>query len=301
MNEINTFEILLVYLYLYRKSSLLFMPEPDNFSPTEQFQDACKKIWNKLIREYFRDIPASNDSLDLSVPRQALVKACLHKEDDQLLLTIGRTLLFLHGTTWLRNQYPVVAGTLLDEIDGGVSYRPKITLFFVEDSTDAEDGYAPVEMECSFRLPNETSTTISKSQLTILANKIKTKFGAGNGYVFRKGRKMINYRDRIKGYDFRLRSRELSDAKELIRDILALNGDTMDNTLLKYSQTDDEAEAYPYNPGSQTILGKRKSKPRRRPMTSVRFRYAYCTVAGVGRPVYLYSKYSYIPDVLVLP
>ena len=277
------------------------MAEPDNFSPTEQFQDVSKKVWNKLIREYFRDVPTDEASLDLTTPRQALLKACLHKEDDALTLTIGRTLLFLHGTTWLRNQYPVVAGTLLDEIDGGVAYRPRVTLYFVEDADDVEAGYAPVEMECSFRLPNETSTTVSKAELTTLANKIKTKFGAGSGYVFRKGRKMINYRDRSKGYDFRLRARELTDAKELIRDILSLNGDTLDDTLLKYSQTDNEADAYPYNPGFQTILGKRKSKPRRRPITNVRFRYAYCTVAGIGRPVYLYSKYSYIPDVLVEP
>lgn len=277
------------------------MSEPDNFSPTEQFQDVSKKVWNKLVREYFRDIPTNEASLDLTTPRQALLKACIHKEDDALTLTIGRTLLFLHGTTWLKNQYPVVAGTLLDEIDGGVAYRPRITLYFTEDADDAEAGYAPVEMECSFRLPNETSTTVSKAELTTLANKIKSKFGTGNGYVFRKGRKMINYRDRSKGYDFRLRSRELTDAKELIRDVLALNGDTLDETLLKYSQTDNETEAYPYNPGFQTILGKRKSKPRRRPITNVRFRYAYCTVAGIGRPVYLYSKYSYIPDVLVEP
>lgn len=277
------------------------MTEPNNFSPTEQFQDVSKKIWNKLIKEYFRDVPTNEASLDLSVPRQALLKACVHKEDDALTLTIGRTLLFLHGTTWLRNQYPVIAGTLLDEIDGGVAYRPRVTLYFVEDANDVEAGYSPVEMECSFRLPNETSTTVSKAELTTLANKIKTKFGAGSGTVFRKGRKMVNYRDRSKGYDFRLRARELADAKELIRDVLALNGDTLDDTLLKYSQTDNETEAYPYNPGFQTILGKRKSKPRRRPITNVRFRYAYCTVAGIGRPVYLYSKYSYIPDVLVEP
>jgi hypothetical protein len=277
------------------------MPQPDNFSPTEQFQDVNKKVWNKLVREYFRDVTGSEDSLDLSTPRQALVKACIHKEDDQLTLTIGRMLLFLHGTTWLRNQYPVVAGSLLDEIDGNVAYRPKVTLYFVEDSQDVEAGYVPVEMECSFRMPNETSTTVSKAQLTVLANKIKTKFGTGQGFVFRKGRKMVTYRDRSKGYDFRLRARELSDAKELIRDVLSLNGDTLDEALLKFSQTEGETDAYPYNPGSQTILGKSKKKPRRRPMTNVRFRYAYCTVAGQGRPVYLYSKYSYIPDVLVLP
>jgi hypothetical protein len=116
----------------------------------------------------------------------------------------------------LKNQYPVIAGSLLDEIDAGVSYRPKITLFFTEDAEDAEVGYSPVEMETSFRLSDETSTSITISELTVIANQIKTKFGTGNGYVFRKGRMMIIYRDRAKGYDFRLRARELIDAKNFI-------------------------------------------------------------------------------------
>jgi hypothetical protein len=75
------------------------MTEPDNFSPTEQFQDVNKRIWNKLVREYFRDVTTPENNLDLTTPRQALLKACLHKDDDALILTIGRMLLFLHGTT----------------------------------------------------------------------------------------------------------------------------------------------------------------------------------------------------------
>ncbi|NJP21759.1 MAG: hypothetical protein HC763_25245, partial [Hydrococcus sp. CRU_1_1] len=77
------------------------MTEPHNFTSTEQFQDVNKRIWNQLIREYFRDVSASDDNLDLTTPRQALLKACLHSEDDSLLLTIGRMNLFLHATTYL--------------------------------------------------------------------------------------------------------------------------------------------------------------------------------------------------------
>jgi hypothetical protein len=208
-------------------------------------------------------------------------------------------LLFLFGTTWLRNQYPVVAGSLLDDIDGSVRYKPKVTLFFVEDAEDAEAGYSPVEMETSFRLVNETSNTISTTKLTSIANQIKTKFGTGNGYVFRKGRLLVSYKDRERGYDFRLRARELNDAKDLIREVMSINGDTMDATLLKFSETDNEADAYPYNPGTQVILGKRKPNPRRRPLVDVRFRHAYAAINGYGRPVYLYSRYAYIPDALV--
>lgn len=275
------------------------MPEPDNFTPTEQFQDVNKRIWNKLIREYFRDVPASDDNLDVTAPRQALLKACLHKEDDSLLLTVGRMQLFLHGTTYLRDQYPVVAGSLLSEVDAAITYRPKITLFFREDASDAEAGYKPVEMETSFRLIDETTQTITESKLRTLGNKIKAQFGTGQGYLFRKGRKMVRYRQRTRGYDFYLRARDLYEGRDLIREVISLNNDTLDPEILKISEVDAEADAFPYNPGFQTILGKRKAKPRRRPMVNVRFRYAYATIHGYNKPVYLYSKYSYIPDALV--
>ncbi len=275
------------------------MPEPDNFTPVEQFQDVNKRIWNKLVREYFRDVTTVESNLDLTTPRQALLKACLHKEDDPLLLTIGRMQLFLHGTTYTRDQYPVVAGSLLSEVDASVTYRPKITLFFIEDSEDAEAGYKPVEMEVSWRLINETSATITESDLRSIGNKIKTNFGTGNGRIFKKGRKIVCYRNLLNGYDFKLRSRDLAEGKQLIRDILSMNSHTLDTNLLKLSQTDDEADAYPYNPGTQVILGKRKSKPRRRPLVNVRFKYAYATVHGYNKPIYLYSRSSFIPDALV--
>lgn len=285
-------------MYLEEKENQQVL-EPDNFTPTEQFQDVNKKVANKIIREYFKDVTNSSDALDLTIPRQALLKSCLHKEDDSLLLTIARNQLFAQYTTYTRDQFPVVAGSLLDEIDATITYKPKITLFFKEDADDVEAGYNPVEMETSWRLIDETSTTITKAKLTTIANKIKTSFGAGNGYVFKKGRKLIVYKQATEGYKFLLRAKDKASAKDLIREVLSINGHTLDDEILKVSEIDDEAGAFPYNPGTHNILGKRKSKPRRRPITNVRFRYAYATVAGLGKPIYLYSKNYYYPDALV--
>lgn len=275
------------------------MPEPDNFTPVEQFQDVNKRIWNKLVREYFRDVASNESNLDLTTPRQALLKACLHKEDDPLMLTIGRMQLFLHGTTYTRDQFPIVAGSLLNEVDATITYRPKITLFFKEDAEDAEAGYEPVEMQVSWRLINEKTSTITESELRTIANKIKANFGTSNGKIFKKGRKMVRYRNREQGYDFLIRARDLTEGKDLIREILSMNGDTLDTKILKVSEVDSESDAFPYNPGTQLILGKRKPKPRRRPLVNVRFRYAYATVHGYNKPIYLYSRSSFIPDALV--
>lgn len=275
------------------------MPEPDNFSPTEQFQDVNKRIWNRLVREYFRDINLPENNLDLTTPRQALLKACLHKDEDSLLLTIGRMQLFLFGTTFLRDQYPIVAGELLSEIDAKIVYRPRITLYFREDAEDAEPGYSPVEMQTSWRLINETSQTLTESELRRIGTQIKAKFGAGRGYVFRKGRKIVKYLQKEQGYNFLLRARDAQEGKDLIREVLSINGHSLDNQRLVVSEVDNEGDAFPYNPGFQIILGKRKQKPRRRPLVNVRFRYAYATLYGYNKPVYLYAKNAFVSDALV--
>lgn len=274
------------------------MSEPDNFTPTEQFQDINKKIANKIIRQYFKDITALESDLDLTTSRQALLKACLHREDDSLMLTIGRNQLFNQYTTYARDQIPLFTGDLLNELSEENAYKPKITLFFKEDDDDVDPDYQPVRMEVSWRMADKTTQTITKTELTAVANKIKTKFG-GNGYIFKKGRKIVSYRQKSKGYEFLIRARTLADGKELIRDILTLNGDSIDGGLLKISEVDNEAEAFPYNPGTQTILGKRHPKVRKRPLANVRFRYAYASIYGVKQPLYLYSRTHAIPDALV--
>ncbi len=275
------------------------MPEPDNFTPTEQFQDTNKKIANKIIREYFKDISANDADLDLTTSRQALLKACLHKEDDSLMLTVARNQLFNQYTTYARDQFPIVAGSLLDEIDAEYSYKPKITLYFREDEDDVEPGYRPYRMETSWRLVEETTQSITKTKLTTIANKIKTQFGTGSGYLFRRGRKIVAYQKPSQGYKFFLRARDLEGAKSLIREILSINGHTLETEILTVSEVDNEEEAFPYNPGTQTVLGKRRAKPRKRPIVNVRFRYAYATVNGWGKPVYLYSKSHAGIDALV--
>jgi len=229
------------------------MPEPDNFSPTEQFQDVNKKIANKIIREYFKDVINLEADLDLTAPRQALLKACLHKEDDSLMLTVARNQLFEQYTSYARDRQPIPTGDLLNELSESVVYRPKITLFFKEDDDDIDPDYQAVRMEISWRLMDKTSTTISKTELTSIANKIKTTFGQSSGYIFKKGRKIVSYRQKSKGYEFLIRARSLTDGKELIRDILTMNGDSIETGLLKLSEVDDETEAFPYNPGTQTI------------------------------------------------
>jgi len=60
-------------------------------SPTEHFQDSIRRVLNPRIRQHFKDVPLDDD---LSSDRGHLKLACLHKDKDSIVLTVGRLLFF---------------------------------------------------------------------------------------------------------------------------------------------------------------------------------------------------------------
>ena len=137
---------------------------------------------------------------------------------------------------------------------------------------------------------NESSTTITKTELTSLANRIQLEFASGNGYVWKKGRDMATYQDKNNGYDFRILTISKTEAKELITKVLDTNQDVPNWEYLQYKETDDSLGAYPSNPGSHIILGETRKKPRKRPVANVRFQYATADVWGLTTPIVLCDR-----------
>ena len=69
-----------------------------------------------------------------------------------------------------RNLY----GIPLDDLQASRKFKRQVTLYFKEDENDVEDGYRPTWGEISFKLMSDSSTTITKTELITLSNKIKT-------------------------------------------------------------------------------------------------------------------------------
>jgi hypothetical protein len=273
------------------------MPVPDNFSEFEHLQSTMLRVHNQLVREEFRDI--TGDDLDLAVPRSSLRWACFLKDNDTCDMMIQRFMLFYFSLRKARDLQQPYYSVPLDDVQAARKFKPQITLYFKEDENDVEEDFRPVWGEISFRLMNESSTTIQKQELITLANKIKTEFGAANGFIWRKGRKMFSYTDKEKGYQLQLLCREESEAKTVINKVLDLQNHSPDWKLFKSNITDEENEAFPYNPGVQNILGKSQRKPRRRPMVDVRFQYATASVWGLNKPIALYDRSFSFLDALV--
>lgn len=260
------------------------MPLPPNFSPWEHLQSVLISVHNKRVREEFAD--ASDD--DLTTPRSSLKLACTLRDTDSAIQTLLRMFLFYMSLQGAEALHPPLYTMPVDRYQQQVKFSPQVTLYFKEDLEDVEQGYAPLDAEISFRLTNETGQTLTQAELRTLANKIKAEFSPTSaGYRWRKGRVKVNYRDPDRGYLLSLNAFSESQGREVIAKVLSIQGHTIDPSKLSISQL---AEAPPVVPPMQTVLGKQRRQPRRRPVGWVRFVYAELHVWGDPNAVCLVDR-----------
>jgi hypothetical protein len=253
------------------------MALPDSFSEWEHLQSTLITYHNKVVRAEFADIEA-DDSLE--IPRGSLKRACLLKDDDTVVMTLLRLhLFFFHARKAADLQTPIY-GIPISDFDQEVTYRPHVTLHFREDGDQHLPERQPVRAEISFRLMHETSATMTEAKARVLAQKIHTEFAASHGYRWRKGRIVVTYRDKSKGYDLKLFVYSETEAREVINKVLDLQGHNLDNEFLRIHESRAD---FPTNPGTHMAYGKMRLKPRRRPITYVRFARATLQMWGVNK------------------
>lgn len=266
------------------------MPLPEKFSHKTHLKDTYIRVHNKAVRREFSDVGDDDWQPDIGTSRASLRTACtIFPTDTMSMIEMRADLFFLHLRQAQDLQQPVY-GIPIEEFQSKRATKPQINLYFLEDYEDTDDGYSQVTGDISFRIM-DSDDSLTESQLTTYANRIKTKFCiAASGLIWKKGKDLASYKELDKGYDFRLLSRNISDAKELITDILYIKGDTPDWDNLVYSAPDNPTGKYPTIPGNQTILGKSRRKIRRRPIASVRFQYATITIHGLPHPICLVDR-----------
>lgn len=185
-------------------------------------------------------------------------------------------------------------------------FHPQVTLVFKQtkaeaeatasSQTDPEDRKEPVEGQISFRLMDETHTTMTPEKALVLAQKIKAKF-AIPVYQWNKGIINYTYFDEKKGYKFRIAADVESVARNLIEFTLDIRGNTPDWDLLREHIP---KKLYPVKPNKELIYGKQKRPPRRRPVEIVKFKYAEMHVWGIPTAVTLVDITGNRPNPLVI-
>lgn len=272
------------------------MPLPNNFSPAEHLQDTIRRTYNPEVREWFADL--TTDDPNINTPRGSLRTACTHRENDTMDMTLSRMLLF---DMVVKQRFMQAQSSSDRDLNYRVlrRTRPKLTLYFLEDVQDVEPEYRLVSGEISFRLMNQTSQTLSKTEATALGRKIKSLFGASKGFVWKKGKLLCSYSDWDKGYQLQLLVRNEAEGRRLVEQVLDIQGHTPEWEFFNIVNNAEPAQAFPTVPPKETILGKSYRLPRRRPIADVRFQFAQLKLAGLPQPVFLYDRSGRYDNALV--
>ncbi|PSF37761.1 hypothetical protein C7H19_09465 [Aphanothece hegewaldii CCALA 016] len=274
------------------------MALPADFNEWEHLQSIIVNTFSKIVREEFKDL-GENWQPDINTPRSSLRTACTPKDNDTASILVLRIIFFYFIMQRVGEIIEPWYGIPVDNYQQNVKFKPQIFLYFKEDANDVDLDYQPLRMQVSFRLIGESSTTITKTELTTLATKIKTQFCTGNGKTFKKGKELYTYKDLEKGYNIQLYAFAKTDAKALIDDILGLQSHTYDDKCFTEHLSANATSKYPTIPPTQTILGESKKEPRQRPVGTVRFQYATATIWGRTKPIVLVDRSFRFLDPLV--
>lgn len=269
------------------------LPEP--FSDIEHLQLVVRRYLNREIRQDFKDIFGDGDTWEPEVgtTRGSMLRALLHEDSDPIHVTAVRMMLYYFTYGKAKSLQAPVYGIPVVEYDRSYKYRPQIHLRFYQSRINIpnsinNDGISSKEVEStiSFRLMNETSESLTITELERYANRIKTNFGISGGYRWQKGRIRVNYFDRERGYRLSLLCRTKTDGKELIEQVLDIQQHTPDWSKMTTTENEEPLQAYPDIPSPRTrrILGKTVEMPHERPVVDVRYRYSTIHLHGLGEP-----------------
>jgi hypothetical protein len=263
------------------------MPLPEGFSAAEHLQDVIMLTQNRIVRAEFNDVGDDNWVKDIATPRASLRVACTHEEADSIDMTLLRLWLFFGILRKAKDFHPDVFGIPSTSFQETTRYHPQIHLYFEEKFSEAEAGYKPLRSQVSLRLMNETTDTLTKAEMLVIANKINSLFSTAIPFHWKRGKELFSYVDQQHGYYFQLLCFNSTEAKKVIEQVLDIRSHSPNWKLLNRKTNDEPVVSYPTIPVTKTILGKSYKQPRRRPVGTVYFSHAVLHIHGKPNPVVL--------------
>lgn len=250
----------------------------------ELFQSFCRRYINREVNKHFKDVDGTSDeSLSRSVPRQLIKRICLHKDKDPIALTVGRLLIWWVEAKGLFDEY--IYGMPSTDFEIKHTYYPQVQLHFREDRYDAADSdRVPIRSVITFRW---RETDYSQANINSLKNKIKSGF-VSPVFNYGKGKDCWTYWDDQKGYRFTVYVQSEAEAKKIISQAIAIQDTEAPDWENKLREHKDNVN---YTvPGTVTVMGEIRRKPRKRPVGTVKFAYAELFIPGVVKPIVLIDR-----------
>ncbi|MDJ0593445.1 MAG: hypothetical protein QNJ72_26245 [Pleurocapsa sp. MO_226.B13] len=250
----------------------------------ELFQSFCRRYVNRQVRDHFSDVPGEDDdSLSRAVPRQLIKRLCLHKDRDNLVLTIARLLLWWIEAKGLFDEY--IYGIPSTDFHISNTIYPQVKLHFREDKFEAANNTRrPARSEVSFRWREDDYSTTNVNQLV---NKIVADF-VNPLFFYKKGRTRYTYVDKQLGYYFQINADDETNARKIIEQVIRIQDDTEPDWENKFKTHIDDINYA--NPGTVRVLGETIRKPKKRPIATVRFAYAELFIPGLIKPIILVDR-----------
>lgn len=179
-----------------------------------------------------------------------------------------------------RGLYTIPVTTFQDHY----TFTPQIKLYFSQSRKETINNRPRVTGEICYRVMDETSETFTPSNARTRAQRIADLFTKPDFFVWRKGKQVVTYLDKINGYDFRLYIKNEAEARKIITQVMAIEKKQPD--WAKLHITESKAD-YPEDPPTRRIYQENHKLPRRRPREDIKFRYAELHLWGRPKPVTL--------------
>lgn len=256
------------------------MPLPDGFDPWKHLFSQLLSTYNLDVERSFVGVPVA----DIETALGSLRQACVIQPEDSTAMVNIRMMLYYFT---VRGDLPTpIYGLPYFDTQSEVTFKPQVKMHFLEDYNLAENSekLPRATAEISFRLMNYNAQSINQAEAMTLATSIKEFFGVGAGFTWEKGTVKVVYHDPVHGYDFRLLAQSEGEAVRVIQKVLEVQGHTFDETLVGVSTTHKN---FPVVPPMVEVYGKSVRGKRKRPITTVRFRYAQLHVDGLPNPITL--------------
>ncbi|MHC5726350.1 MAG: hypothetical protein ACYTXY_19915, partial [Nostoc sp.] len=184
---------------------------PEGFDPFAHLKEVYMPQHNAVVRLFFSDL-GSDWKPNIATARSSLRVACTINVDDNELMIAMRHRLLFDILGWGQSNLIIYNGSK-DDIAPPVHGHPRIYFYFSQDVQSVVAGAKKLDAEYSFRLMKETSATITKAKLTILATLIKEFFVIANvGLHFTKGKNIYSYLDLVNGYRLKIYANTEADA-----------------------------------------------------------------------------------------
>lgn len=219
--------------------------------------------FNQEIYRWFKDA-------DEVEHRKQLRDALLITAKDSRIAAESKIRIFREQVQKVHLNRGDVVGIPKIDLDADVTYKPEVTLFFKQNKSATPDGKTAKTARISYRLMNQTSSSLSKTELKALGKSIYDDF-AKPVYRFNKGKIIAWYVNPSEGLNLQIYCHSEEIGETVIKKVLSHRNMGFDNDILKFSKPNRNTDL---TPGNITILGEVRQKPIWRPTVFVEFDHA---------------------------